>query len=167
MRSQTVPPEVLSAATPKQRAEWGFNPLKHALPVKIQGLQSPEDFVVNPMLMQQLHDHLEGYVGSINYADYCKATGVKLGEHADRGLVAAAKQRARSARLQGEEDSADDITRLGAALEKEGKAKERAAKQAKKLRSELKERDQREELFRRALQGDRAARRELKAMGLL
>jgi hypothetical protein len=64
-KGEEVPPEVV--ATPNQLRSWGFDPLKHAMLIKISGLHRAEDLVKNPTLLQQADQRLREYISMVNY----------------------------------------------------------------------------------------------------
>jgi myosin heavy subunit len=91
---KVVPPEVIVAASGEDWVRWGYNPVEHALPLKIPGLQRPEDLMANPHAVHTaVHEALQKYVSAINYREYRKACGIALVEKATDAEVRAYKMR--------------------------------------------------------------------------
>jgi hypothetical protein len=140
-KGEPIPPNVLCETPPKTLQSWGFNPLKHCMPIQIQGLQRPEDFVKDPALMQKLHAKMEEFVKLIPYEDYCKEMGVALSASAEKDIIKASLMGADGHRVAGTTPKTQEQL-LAAHAAKKHKEAQLAKKQLKKHKEQLTEKDQ-------------------------
>jgi len=140
-KGEPIPPNVLCETPPKTLQSWGFNPLKHCMPIRIQGLQRPEDFVKDPALMQKLHAKMEEFVKLIPYEDYCKEMGIALSASAEKDIIKASLMGADGHRVAGTTPTTQEQL-LAAHAAKKHKEAERAKKQLKKHKEQLAQKDQ-------------------------
>ncbi|MBA2226728.1 KTSC domain-containing protein [Thermogemmata fonticola] len=147
-----IPPDILAIAQPEQLRSWGFDPLQHAMPIKIHGLHSPEDLVKNPQLMRQSDARLQEYLRMVKYEDYAEKVGIKLEEHAEREMKQTADFVASVVRFRGGSTGKEHLDMVAYHAARADKA-EQARQEAERRHQELSQRHQRHlELTKRAAQ---------------
>jgi hypothetical protein len=139
---EELPPEIILAANVRQWKQWGFDPAKHALPVKIRGLHSAEDIMANPQYMhEQVHQMLQKYLAAMNYEEYRRYVGVNLRKAANELEVRKEAMALTSQKLGLEEDDGENNLVRVAALER--RKREQLQRRLKREVEKLKELQQR------------------------
>jgi len=161
-QGEEVPPEIVATASPKQLQAWGFDPLKHAMPVKIPGLHRAEDLVKDPILLQKADARLREYIGMVKYKEYAYAVGGKLKEYVDRHEKELAVHRVHIAQMQGEElDESDPKIQWAQEKIKLDRQKRRWKARIQKAEQARQELEQKHQQAEQARQQAEQARQEL------